>query len=195
MKNKSMFILLTSLLFAALFLSACGSNNDDANQDEQDNIDEEVETDEPADVEEEVEENVEEDTSEETESNEEDSDANVEDEDQVEDTESEPQVVLENEAFRIFEPAENAVVGNEFTVRGEAKVFEGTVAYEFEDGHNILDEGFVTASAGAPEWGAFEFTVSFDEVFFETGTVILYEESAKDGSRVNQLYIPVTVEK
>lgn len=192
MKNKSMFILLVSLLFAALFLTACGSSNDDANQSEQDNVDEEVETDEPTDVEEEVEEDVGEDTS----------DANEEDEEQAEETtdnedgaESEPQVVLENEAFRIFEPAENTVVGNEFTVRGEARVFEAHVMYEFEDGHNILDEGFVMASQGAPDWGEFEFTISFDEVFFETGTVIIYEESAKDGSRINQLYIPVTVEK
>lgn len=104
-------------------------------------------------------------------------------------------VVLENEAFRVFEPEENAVVGNEFTVRGEARVFEANVLYEFEDGHNILDEGFVTASAGAPEWGEFEITISFDETANDSGTVILYEEDMENGERVNELMIPVTVEE
>ncbi|MBN6205749.1 Gmad2 immunoglobulin-like domain-containing protein, partial [Ralstonia pickettii] len=121
--------------------------------------------------------------------------AEDEEEQQADGSDEKPEIVLENEAFRIFEPAPNAVVGNEFTVRGEARVFEASFMYEFEDGHNILDEGNVTASTGAPDWGEFEITITFDEVAYDTGTVILYDESQKDGSRQNELFIPVTVEK
>ncbi|WP_069999014.1 Gmad2 immunoglobulin-like domain-containing protein [Cellulosilyticum sp. I15G10I2] len=105
------------------------------------------------------------------------------------------QIVLENEAFKIYEPTPNAEVQDRIVVRGLARVYEGTIRYEFEDGHYILDEGFATASAAAPEWGEFEIIIKFDEVANYSGTVILFEESAQDGSRINQLQIPVTVTK
>lgn len=114
---------------------------------------------------------------------------------QLNDVDDEPEIVLENEAFRVYEPAPNREVENEFTVRGQARVFEANVQYEFEDGHFILDEGFVTASEGAPEWGDFEITIRFDELSSDHGTVILYEESAKDGSRLHKLMIPVKHKK
>lgn len=100
-------------------------------------------------------------------------------------------IVYENEAFRIYEPAPNSEVDNEFSVRGQARIFEASVNYEFEDGHFILDEGVVMASEGAPEWGEFEITIRFDELSNDHGTVILYEASAKDGSRLHELMIPV----
>ena len=209
--KKSMFTFLTIILAGLVFLSACGTDNNDSNEDDENEVEEEVqeaeletetETDtetDSTDVEDaddaasEKEEDADDMTENETETEQNDEENN--EEEQTDDTDTEPKVVLENDAFRIYEPAPNAVVGNEFTVRGEAKVFEATVMYEFEDGHNILDEGNVMASQGAPEWGEFEITIQFDDVAYDTGTVILYEESQKDGSRVNQLYIPVTVEK
>lgn len=218
--KKSMFIFLTIILAGLVFLSACGTDNNDSNEKEEDENEVEEEQDEELETETESESESESETDTETDStdvdedtddaaseneeeekdadeiteNETDQEENNEEE-QTDDTDTEPKVVLENDAFRIYEPTPNAVVGNEFTVRGEAKVSEAMVMYEFEDGHNILDEGNVMASQGAPEWGEFEITIKFDEVAYDTGTVILYEESQKDGSRVNQLYIPVSVEK
>lgn len=108
----------------------------------------------------------------------------------------EEEIVLENDAFRIYEPAPNTeITDNKIVVRGQARVFEATIQYEFEDGHNILDEGFTTASEGAPGWGDFEITIEFDEVANNTGTIILFEESAKDGSRLHEIMIPVIVKK
>lgn len=103
------------------------------------------------------------------------------------------EIVIQNEAFRIYEPAPEAVVKDRIVVKGLARVYEGTVLYEFEDGHNILAEGFTTAKQGAPEWGEFEIIIEFDEVANNSGSVILFEESAKDGSRRNELIIPVKV--
>ena len=102
-------------------------------------------------------------------------------------------IVLQNTAFRIFEPAPNSDVKDHIIVRGLARVWEGTILYEFEDGHFILDEGFTTASEGAPGWGEFEIVIDLDDAVDYSGRVILYEESAKDGSRINELKIPVNV--
>lgn len=81
---------------------------------------------------------------------------------------------------------------NEFIVEGEARVFEGTVSWVVEDGHNELMNGFETTDAGAPAWGHFKLT--FEAKKQEpnsTLTLVLFESSAKDGSRVHELPIPL----
>lgn len=72
-------------------------------------------------------------------------------------------------------------------------MFEGTISYEFEDGHFIIDKGLTTASEGAPEWGEFEITINLDNVTDGLYRIVLFEESAKDGSIINELIIPVHV--
>lgn len=109
-----------------------------------------------------------------------------------------PEIVLQNVAFRIFEPAPNSDVKDRIVVRGLARVWEGTVLYEFEDGHFVYDEGFTTASEGAPGWGEFEIVIDLDDINVDKNfstRVILFEESAEDGSRINELQIPVNVVK
>ncbi|MCG5102146.1 Gmad2 immunoglobulin-like domain-containing protein [Oceanobacillus alkalisoli] len=170
----------TITLFGVLFLSACGGNEVGSDTEQQDEPEQE-------DVAED--EGTEEDTTENREAAEED----TEEEANSGNASDGMDIVAENDAFKVFEPAPDSVVANEFIVRGEARVFEANVSYEFEDGHNILAKGFVTASQGAPEWGEFEITISFDEVANDTGLIVLYEESAKDGSRQNELIIPVKV--
>lgn len=124
--------------------------------------------------------------------------ANTDAEEEEDPSESETEkdeVVLENEAFQIFEPTPNEEVQNQIVVRGLARVFEGAFIYEFEDGHFILDEGFTTASEGAPGWGEFEFTINLDNATAGLYRIVIYEESAKDGSILNELIIPVQVVK
>lgn len=186
--KRFMYILLTVMLFGVVFLSACGDDNsgtdeqNKSNNEETDNQEENAATESDENA---TDENASEQTEEATE----------DDNQETDDSSAQPEIVLENEAFRIYEPTPDAVVGNQFTVRGEAKVFEASFRYEFEDGHNILDEGNVVASTAAPDWGEFEITIAFDEVAYDTGTVILYDESQKDGSRQYELFIPVKIEK
>ena len=81
---------------------------------------------------------------------------------------------------------------NTFLIQGEAQVFEATLNWEVEDGHNILKTGFQTADAGAPEWGKFNFNITVKkESENSTLHLILYEISAEDGSRQNELPIPL----
>lgn len=114
-------------------------------------------------------------------------------EENVNDEENSPKIVLENEVFKIYQPAPDTEVNGDFVVSGLARVFEGTINYEFEDGHFIIDQGFTTASEGAPEWGEFEFTIKLDDERNYAGRVVLSEESAEDGSRMNELLIPINV--
>ncbi|MBC7959120.1 MAG: Gmad2 immunoglobulin-like domain-containing protein [Vallitaleaceae bacterium] len=103
------------------------------------------------------------------------------------------EAILENEAFRIYEPVE--MVNESIVIRGLASVYEGTVSYEFTDGKAILDKGFTTATEGAPGWGEFEIIIELKDLDVSTGTIVIFQESAEDGSRLNELSIAVEVEK
>ena len=48
---------------------------------------------------------------------------------------------------------------------------------------------------GAPGWGEFGIIIEFDDVANYSGTVILFKESAEDGSRINELKMPVKFTK
>lgn len=79
-----------------------------------------------------------------------------------------------------------------FEVKGQAKVFEAVVSYVVEDGHNELAEGSFTTSAGAPEFGDFTYTLKVKKAEpNSTLLLILFEKSAKDGSRQMELIIPL----
>lgn len=179
------------LIALCLVLSACVNTNSDGNQ-----SDNNIENQTP-DVE----------IEKETDSDEQKENVAVEETKSDENEEQEPsesespegaeksEVVMQNEAFQVYEPAPNAEVKDQIVVRGLARVFEGTFKYEFEDGHFILDEGFTTASMGAPEWGEFEITINLNAATEGHYRIVLYEESAKDGSNLNELIIPLQVSK
>jgi hypothetical protein len=79
-----------------------------------------------------------------------------------------------------------------YRVKGKAQVFEAVFNYVVEDGHNELAEGFVQTSAGAPEWGTFDFTLTAKKAEpNSTLMLILFESSPKDGRRTFELPIPL----
>lgn len=99
-----------------------------------------------------------------------------------------PAQQFQNDIFK--EVTVSKVKEDTYTVKGKAMVFEAVVDYVVEDGHNELAKGSVQASKGAPEWGDFEFTVTVKkDVPNSTLMLILYETSAKDGSRRMELPI------
>lgn len=109
---------------------------------------------------------------------------------QVEITHKDP---TNNQAFRNI-----TVSGSQgkYVITGEARVFEATIQYEVEDGHYIFSKGFTTASEGAPGWGAFTFNIDIPKKSLPdnaTLSLILFEESAKDGSRINELVVTLEV--
>ncbi|CAN5124266.1 hypothetical protein BH20ACT13_BH20ACT13_19200 [soil metagenome] len=74
---------------------------------------------------------------------------------------------------------------------GTANTFEANFQYELTDsGGAVIAENFVTATSGTGTRGTFEFTVPFD--YDGEGTLIVFESSAKDGSRINIAEIPLS---
>jgi hypothetical protein len=98
--------------------------------------------------------------------------------------------VYANDRFR--EVTVEKVGGQTYKLRGEAQIFEANFGWVVEDGHNELKQGNEMTTAGAPEWGAFEFTVEVEkERENSTLTLVLFESSAKDGSKQHELSIPL----
>ncbi len=77
-----------------------------------------------------------------------------------------------------------------FLIRGKGQIFEASFNWIVEDGHEELYKGFQMTDAGAPEWGKFEFSIHAKKKRANsTLTLILFESSAKDGSRQYELPI------
>jgi predicted small secreted protein len=75
-----------------------------------------------------------------------------------------------------------------FEVNGKAQVFEASFGWIIEDGHEELQRGYAMTDAGAPEWGNFSFTVTAPKQRpNSTLHIVLFESSAKDGSRQYEL--------
>ncbi|OAB28933.1 Immunoglobulin-like domain of spore germination [Flavobacterium fryxellicola] len=79
---------------------------------------------------------------------------------------------------------------NKFRVRGKGQIFEANFNWIIEDGHDELKTGFQMTDAGAPAWGSFDFTIEIQKKRENsTLTLVLFESSAKDGSRQHELPI------
>ncbi len=77
-----------------------------------------------------------------------------------------------------------------YDIKGEAKVFEATLNYILRQGKEESDVAHTTTSKGAPDWGKFNFTIN--STIFKVNVplyVILFESSAKDGSKLDELSI------
>jgi hypothetical protein len=82
-------------------------------------------------------------------------------------------------------------------VTGTANTFEATFNYELTDTDGlIVDKNFVTATSGTGTRGTFDFTTGpFTVPFDGVGALIVFEFSAKDGSRINLVEIPLRMTK
>lgn len=81
---------------------------------------------------------------------------------------------------------------HQFLVKGKGQIFEASFSWVVEDGHEELKQGFEMTDAGAPEWGNFKFSIDVPKKRpNSTLHLILFELSAKDGSRQYELPIPL----
>jgi hypothetical protein len=102
-----------------------------------------------------------------------------------------PSKVYSNARFK--DVTVTKVGDNKYSIQGKGQIFEASFGWVVEDGHNEIKEGFDMTDAGAPEWGNFKFTIEVQKQRpNSTLTLILFESSAKDGSRVYQL--PIVLE-
>ena len=95
----------------------------------------------------------------------------------------------ETPAILVESPLTFEDVASPISVTGTANTFEANFQYELEYGERVIAEDFVTATSGTGTRGTFAFDVSFDPE--GDGTLVVFESSAKDGSRINVARIPL----
>jgi hypothetical protein len=100
-------------------------------------------------------------------------------------------------AILVESPLPLEEVTSPLRVTGTANTFEATFNYELTDTDGkIVDEDFVTATSGTGTRGTFDFTTdSFTVPFDGIGSLIVFELSAKDGSRINVAEIPLKMSR
>jgi germination protein M len=92
-------------------------------------------------------------------------------------------------AILVESPLAFEEVTSPLEVTGTANTFEANFEYEVTDPDGqVVDENFVTATSGSGTRGTFDFTTKdVDEV----GSLVVFERSAEDGSRINEVEIPL----
>jgi germination protein M len=100
-------------------------------------------------------------------------------------------VELEPPIF-VDSPGVEAVITSPFTLAGTASVFEGSFTAQLTDdsGRRVV-RVTVQATRGAPERGKFRKTIAFS-TSAARGLLIVYAQSMEDGSRQDEVRIPVT---
>jgi hypothetical protein len=95
----------------------------------------------------------------------------------------------------VTSPSAGQSVRSPVRIAGIARVFEATVAYEVVSGGRALAKGFTNASAGAPEWGAFQIDAAVGPVASPTRVIVrVFAQSMKDGAIIDLVEVPVTLE-
>jgi hypothetical protein len=97
-----------------------------------------------------------------------------------------PQILLES-------PLPGDRVTSPIHVSGTANVFEATVSFEVRDGSgNVVLRDFTTATAGNGTRGTFDTTLAVPGLA-GPATIVAFEASAKDGTPLHVVRVPVTV--
>jgi germination protein M len=99
-------------------------------------------------------------------------------------------------AILVESPTLGNTVSSPLRVTGTANTFEATFRINIVnwDGLIIADQ-VVTATSGTGTRGTFDVTVSFEVDREGLGALIVFENSAKDGSPINVVEIPLQLEK
>ena len=98
-----------------------------------------------------------------------------------------PAILLEN-------PLPGDALTSPFDISGTANTFEATFQVVLTDSSGAkVYEHFVTATSGTGTRGTFTQQISFTGAASGAGTLKVYEASAKDGSEINVVSIPVTL--
>jgi hypothetical protein len=83
-------------------------------------------------------------------------------------------------------------VSSPLSASGTANTYEATFSFEILDANGkVLASDFVTATSGSGERGTFRFEQPFVVDEAQDGTLRVFELSAEDGSRINEVEIPL----
>ncbi len=95
-------------------------------------------------------------------------------------------------AILVESPLPDQSVPKPLRVTGTANTFEATFQYELADSTGkILARHFVTATSGSGTRGTYDITVAYAGGHGGLGKLVVYESSAKDGSRIHVVEISI----
>jgi hypothetical protein len=97
----------------------------------------------------------------------------------------------ETPAVLVESPLAFQRVTSPLRARGTANTFEATFQYDLRAGGKVLKTHFVTATSGTGTRGTFAVEIPF--AASGRGTLVVYELSAKDGSRIHEVAIPLVL--
>ena len=101
----------------------------------------------------------------------------------------------ETPVILVESPLPFAHVTSPLRVTGTANTFEATFDYDLVGANGkLLAHHVVTATSGSGVRGTFAFTARFTVTHEQQGKLVVYELSAKDGSRIHESEIPLTLE-
>lgn len=97
--------------------------------------------------------------------------------------------------IEVLSPRSGDKIKSGFVVKGNARTFESNVAIRLYDSlGNVLIETFTLANApDVGQFGPFEKMINY-ETDSETGTLEVFQYSAKDGSQIDIVTVPVVFE-
>jgi hypothetical protein len=93
----------------------------------------------------------------------------------------------------VSQPTNQAEIGLPALIKGEARVFENTFSYRIKDaqGKILMENNAMTNASDAGQYGQFEISANYPQPETNNGTIEVFEYSAKDGSEINKMTIPV----
>lgn len=95
-------------------------------------------------------------------------------------------------AILLESPTPGKEVSSPIRLQGTSNTFEATMQIEIIDSAGeVIYRDFATATSGTGTRGTFDVTVDVDIQTEGFGTIVMFEESAQDGSRINVIEIPV----
>ena len=98
-----------------------------------------------------------------------------------------PQILVEH-------PTAGETVTSPLRVTGNANTFEATFEYDLKDANGkVIAHDFKMATSGSGQRGTFDFTIPFTVTTEQDGTLVVFESSAEDGSRIHIREIPLTL--
>jgi Immunoglobulin-like domain of bacterial spore germination/Sporulation and spore germination len=111
----------------------------------------------------------------------------------ADDDETSTSVISESGNVEVTSPDVGEIIGLPLAVTGNARVFESTLNYQlFDADGSVLAAGYVMTNApDMGEFGDFTITTSYDEPSGTTGTLEVFDYSAKDGSVIDLAEVPI----
>ena len=114
---------------------------------------------------------------------------------QIENDSDDNEVVAEkgNDKIKVFNIEDNQEVFSPLTIIGQGVAFENNLIVELRNNdHEPIVKEFTTIKSGeVGEMGDYSITLNFKFNNTKEGFIAVYEQSAKDGSELNLVEIPV----